>query len=206
MPGFRMEPYCESGKLLELTRSGMSHHAALSAAVSVSGCVRKTKRWKAWFIKSVIEPYTGAATQNPRGHVEAPPHTRGAQQIPVPPSGGWNTPGTFTECLFLPNTVPSNIQFNLVKKKNIHALNRWTNGTENERAQWEVSCHCRAWTLSCLRALVGIKEIYWAIEGLGFPYLNMKIPLSACFWNGLPLVSTPHSFGQLQALFMLEKH
>ncbi len=153
---------------------------------------------KAWFIKSVIEPYAGAATQDPRGHMEAPPHTWGAQRIPVPPRQ--YTAGTFTKCLFLPNILPSNIQFNLVNKPTFSLL------IGGKTAQWELSCHCGAWTLSCLRALRGIKEIYWAIEGLGFPYLNMKLPLSACLWNGLPPMSTPHSFGQLQALFMLEKH
>lgn len=203
MRGFRMESYCESGKLHELTRAGMSQHAALSTVVHVSGCVQKTKCWKAWFIKSVIEPYTSAATQAPRGHMEAPPHTRGAQQIPVPPR--WYMASTFTKCLFLPNIVPSNIQFNLVNKPTFSLLIDGQTAPK-QTAQWEFSCHCRAWTLSCLRALRGIKEIYWAIEGLGFPYLNMKLPLSACLWNGLPPMSTPHSFGQLQALFMLEKH
>lgn len=71
-------------------------------------------------MKSVIEPYTSAATQAPRGHMEAPPHTRGAQQILVPPRRYMAS--TFTKCLFLPNIVPSNIQFNLVNKPTFSLL------------------------------------------------------------------------------------
>lgn len=123
MRGFRMESYCETGKLRELTRTGMSQHAALSAVVHVSGC------WKAWFIKSVIEPYTSAATQAPRGHLEAPSaHTQEHNRFLFPPC--CYTAGKFTECLFLPNTVPSNIQLNLVNKLTFSGPNWWTNGTK----------------------------------------------------------------------------
>ncbi len=84
-----------STSLLELECPNTQHWALWS----VYQDVYRNQCWKAWFIKSVIDHMPGAATQAPRGHMEAPPNTWGAQQIPVSPPSVY---GRHIHQLFVP--------------------------------------------------------------------------------------------------------